>query len=46
MTMRFHVYSALWTASEIVWYFDRRRVGRTRVFAGSTNQPMYLLIYM
>ena len=46
MTTRFHVYSALWTASEVVWYFDRRGVGRTRVFAGSTDQPMYLLIYM
>jgi beta-glucanase (GH16 family) len=46
MTTRFHVYSALWTANEVVWYFDRRRVGRAPVFAGSTDQRMYMLIYM
>jgi beta-glucanase (GH16 family) len=39
----FHDYGVLWTASEIAWYFDGRRVASTATPAGF-DQPMYVLV--
>jgi beta-glucanase (GH16 family) len=39
----FHNYGVLWTASEIAWYFDGRRVASTPAPAGF-DQPMYVLV--
>ena len=40
-----HVYSALWTATEITWYLDGRRLMKWPVY-DSTNQPMFILFSM
>ena len=39
----FHVYAVKWTAEEIAWYFDGRRVAATPTPA-DMHKPMYLLV--
>jgi hypothetical protein len=45
MTTRFHVYSALWTKTEVIWYFDGRQVVRAPAF-DSTDQQMFIMLDM
>ena len=45
MTTRFHVYSALWTKTEVIWYFDGREVVRTPAFDG-TDQDKFIMFDM
>lgn len=45
MTTGFHVYSALWTKAEVIWYFDGREVVRAPAF-DSTDQTMYMIFDM
>jgi beta-glucanase (GH16 family) len=46
MTTGFHTYAVLWTATEVVWYFDDREIQRTTPWADSTDQLMYIIIGM
>jgi beta-glucanase (GH16 family)/O-antigen/teichoic acid export membrane protein len=39
----YHVYAVKWTAEEIAWYFDGRRVAATSTPA-DMQKPMYLLV--
>ncbi|WP_210485157.1 family 16 glycosylhydrolase [Microvirga antarctica] len=39
----FHTYAVKWTADEIVWYFDGRKVATTAT-PGGTHKPMYLIV--
>ncbi len=39
----FHVYAMRWTADEVVWYFDGRRVASAPTPA-DMHKPMYLLV--
>jgi hypothetical protein len=45
LSARFHIYSALWTETEVRWYLDGVEVTRTPVFA-STDQPMFIIFQM
>jgi len=45
MTTAFHVYSAFWTKTEIVWYYDGREVARTPAF-DSADQAMFIMFDM
>jgi chitodextrinase len=42
LTADFHVYSALWTPTEVRWYLDGRETHRTSTF-DSTNQDMFII---
>jgi beta-glucanase (GH16 family) len=39
----FHVYAVKWTAEEVVWYFDGRRVASAQT-PTDMHKPMYLLV--
>ena len=43
LTRDFHIYSALWTQQEIVWYLDRRETHRAPAF-DSTWQDDFLIL--
>ena len=45
MTTGFHKYAALWTASEVAWFFDDVELARVPAFA-STAQDMFLILTM
>ena len=45
LTAAFHRYGMLWTATQIKWYLDDQLVGTAPVY-DSTNQPMFLILYM
>ena len=45
MTTGFHVYSALWTKTEVIWYFDGREVVRAPAF-DSTDQDLFIMFDM
>jgi hypothetical protein len=45
MTTGFHVYSALWTKTEVIWYFDQREVVRAPAF-DSTDQDLFIMFDM
>jgi beta-glucanase (GH16 family) len=43
LTADFHVYSALWTPDEVVFYLDEQELGRGDAFE-SLKQPMFILL--
>ncbi len=42
-TADFHVYAALWTTSEVIWYLDGRELKRCPTF-DTTDQDMFLIL--
>src|SRR5205085_3952848 len=45
LTQDFHIYSALWTPDEVVWYLDERELMRYPAYL-SLSQPMFILLDM